>query len=67
MSENDSAEEFCYKENAFFPRCEFFDHPTWGRVHNGVTCHTTLGTDIDDETFPFIANPEMVDPDSNPF
>jgi hypothetical protein len=54
MSENDSDEEFCYKENAFFPRSEFFDHPTWGRVHDKAPCHTILGTDISDDSLPYI-------------
>ena len=50
MSKDDPEEEFCYKENAFFPRSEFSNHPVWGRVHNTTPSHTTLGTDLDDDT-----------------
>jgi hypothetical protein len=40
-------EEFCYKENAFFPTDQFIDDSKWGRVHNVTPRHSINGTNID--------------------
>lgn len=38
--------EFCYKENRYFPEEEFYDDPTWGRVHRATRPHTILGDEV---------------------
>ena len=40
----DDDEEFCRMENRSFPSSDFYDDPTWGRVHRVKPLHTVGGT-----------------------
>lgn len=61
-----TATEFCYEENDYFPKTEFYDDPTWGRVHRTARPHTVLGDELS-ETGPAMPGMDMPgDPPPDP-
>jgi hypothetical protein len=48
METEDQQQEYCRKENAWFPKAEFSDIENWGKVHNRGRRHAAAtGDEVD--------------------